>query len=158
MTHAQSIGIITSASINGQKDFNNALAKAVGAYMRSHPKEFNDEESSPPEEVEEVRPTEVDGKSAQQTAVVSQGGHSAYRAPSSFWSDPFDAAHLPITILAISNIALMLTILCMWLFGGSRRSRVIMSSDREAEAIERLRALEASWSQLRKCLDSLAKA
>lgn len=158
MAYVQTIGIITSASVNGQKDFNNALAKAVSAYMRSHPKEFNDEESSPPEGVEEVRPTEVDEKSAQQRAVVSQGGHSAYRAPSSFWSDPFDAAHLPITILAISNTALMLIILCMWLFGGSRRSRVMMSSDREAEAIERLQVLEASWSQFRKCVDSLSKA
>lgn len=149
-------GIVTSASIAGQREYNIALAKAVRAHIKSHPAEFGASDSNAPEADDEVGTDEVNPERAEKEAVAT-GSHSpSFRT---IVSDPFGNQNLPLTILALSNIALLIFILLTWSFSGkaTKVTKSVMSAVNEQEAIVRLQRLETSWAKFKQCVDILTK-
>lgn len=75
----------------------------------------------------------------------------------------FSGSHTAVGFLVVANLALLLVVLLMLIFGGRGKTvklppRQTLSEQAEVEALQRLRQLEMSWAEFRKAVDVLSSA
>lgn len=96
-----------------------------------------------------------DGDEESTAGIRLDPGHS-FLGP--VWSK-VQAGNTASSILALSNVILLVIFLTTWLFGTSNNVKVqtvVMSSAQEAAALQRLQTLEAAWAKFKQCVDVLA--
>ena len=156
-------GIITSASLAGQRDCNKELAKAIRAHIAANSAEFGSSDVTSPEADDELGPGAqpddgilVAGDGTESKAAGAQlGPGHAFLGPV---RSTFHAGNAATSILALSNIVLLVLFLTTWMSGGNkvRVNKVVMSSTQEVAALQRIETLEAAWGSFKHCVDALA--
>lgn len=157
-------GIITSASVAGQRDSNKELAKAVRAHIAANPAEFGSSDVTSPEADDELGAGAdlnkgLTGNTTTNTSTLPAGtqlgpGHAFLGSVTS----AFQESNSAVAVLALSNVVLLVLLLSIWLFGSSRVkvTQKVLSMPQEAGALQRLATLETAWGQFRQCVDALA--
>lgn len=160
-------GIVTSASIAGQREYNKQLAKSVRRHIAAHPSEFGSDDINAPEADDELgtdAPVSDD-------AAASDGSDAKMLENSTQGLGPLGplvstvgrtlrSRDLAITILALSNVVLLFVLLFGELRGGStvKVTKTLLSPEKEVDALQRLQSMEMAWGEFRKCVDALSTA
>ena len=134
-------------------------------HIAAHPSEFGSDDINAPEADDELG-TDVpvsgdgaasDGSDAKMLENSTQGLGPLGPLVSTV-GRTLRSNDLAITILALSNIVLLLVLLFGGLRGGStvKVTRTLLSSEKEVDALQRLQSMELAWGEFRKCVDALS--
>jgi len=149
-------GIVTSASIAGQRSYNKDLAKHIRKHIQAHPAEFGSGDVNAPEADDEIGTEATAGE-------VGKSEQPPPTDPLGMIGSMFSGSHMAVGFLVVANLALLLVVLLMLIFGGRGKTvklppRQTLSEQAEVEALQRLRQLEMSWAEFRKAVDVLSSA
>lgn len=177
--HDPRAGIITSASIAGQRDYNKELAKTIRAHIKAHPDEFASGDVNAPEADDEIHAN--DDEKAENEGVApppspnEAGVLAGEDSGSSFLSRLFtfgstsrgkvQTGNYAVEVLALSNLVLLVILFTMWITGNggvaTRRvkvNKIVMSASAEVDALQRLQEMEERWKAFSTCIELLGRS
>lgn len=148
-------GIVTSASIAGQRSYNKELARHIRKHIQAHPAEFGSTDINAPEADDEIG-----------TEATAQGAAEKSESPPpsdalAIIGSMFSGSQATVGLLVVANVMLMLAVTLLLIFGAGSKPpklppRQVLSEQAEADALQRLRQLESSWADFRRAMDILS--